>query len=288
MQKICNFLNPMLKKKMGSAQYNEILIKYNWSEIIGIELAKKCIPIRVEKNILVILSESSTLNHHLLTIKTNLIEQINDFLSVQYIKGLFFINGSIKDVKLDLLPKNDTKQQDFKRTLNQIKLDVQEINNIKKLTKNVCDDNLREKISQVLITNKKYKELLVNKGYKKCTNCELLVDKSVDKCIFCAQLEKINLKNKLKEILWEAPYVDFYTCQNYIKCDKIIFDNVKNEIISELLRKRKSNNYTKKDLLVYAMLIRGEDAMDFTFHDTMTFQEVEKLCGDTKRPQYKS
>lgn len=287
MQKICNFLNPILKRKMGSARYNEILIKYNWSDIIGVELAKKCVPVRVEKNILVILSESSTLNHHLLTIQAKLVEQINSFLATPYIKGLFFINGSIKDFEWNL-SKNDIEQQDLRRVLKQMKLDAQGFHDIKQLTKNVCDENLREKINQVLVTNKKYRQLLLNQGYKKCSNCELLVDKSVDKCIFCAQLEKNEIKNNLKVILWEAPYIDFYSCQNYIKCDRILFDNVKNEIISELLRKRKANNYTKKDLLVYAMLLKGEEAMEFTFHDKMTFQEVEKLCAYTNLPKHKS
>lgn len=281
MQKICNFLNPLLKKKMGSSRYNEFLIKYNWSEIIGHDLASKCLPIRLEKNVLVILSESSTLNHHLLTIQSKIIDKINEFTGSQFVKGLFFINGNLDDVDWTL-SKNSEEIQDLRLAIKKIQLDENSLNNIDNLAKRVLDENLREKIQQVLITNTKYKELLISKGYKLCSNCELLVDKSVDKCFFCAQLVKEKVRNNLKIILWEAPHIDFFECQNYVKCDRILFDNVKNEIISELLKKKKSNNYTKKDLLVYAMLIRGEQAMNFNFHDNMTFQDVERLCADTK------
>lgn len=276
MQKIGKFLNPLIKKKMGAAHYNEVLIKHYWVDIIGQELADKCIPVRVEKNTLTILSESSTLNHHLLTIQNKLIEQINNFIQTKFIKSLFFINGRLKDFEWSLLEKKQVELTDLRKSLKKIKLDDQSLNGVNELTKSVVNNDLREKLNQVLITNKKYRQLLIERGHKKCSSCELLVDNSVDKCFFCAQLEKEKLCKHLKTIFQEVPYIDFSECQNYVKCDRILFNDVKNQIIDNLIRKIKMNKYTKKDVLVYAMLTSGENAMNLTPPD------LDKLCEQIK------
>lgn len=276
MQKIRNFLNPLIKRKMGTALYNEFLIKYHWAEIIGNELADKCLPIKIEKNVLYILSESSTLNHHLLTIQSKIVDQINDFVGTNFVKSIFFTTGNLKDTSLEQWKEKKEDLVDLRRKINKINLDEQSIETINELTKNVKNEKFREEMTKVLIINKKYRSLLIQEGYKKCSSCELLVDKSVDKCFLCAQLQKDELRKNLKTIFSTLPYISFEECQKYLKCDRIFFNDVKNDMITVLIKKMKMNKYSKKDLLVYVMLTVGEDAVN------LSETELDKICEQVK------
>lgn len=261
---------------MGTSLYNEFLIKYHWADIIGPELADKCVPTKIDKNILYILSESSTLNHHLLTIQSKLIEKINEFVGINFVKSIFFSTGNLKDAGLEQWKERKIDFIDARKKIKKINLDENSVEYINKLTKNIKNEQLREEIKKVLIINTKYRNLLIEKGYKKCSSCELLVDKSVDKCFLCAQLAKDELRNNLKTIFSTIPYITFEECQKYLKCDKIFFNDVKNDMIMTLIKKMKMNKYSRKDLLVYAMLTIGEDSIN------LSEAELDKICEQVK------
>ena len=107
MDSISKIVNSVVKKNIGSTNYYQAILKKNWSDILGIELSDKCFPLKIEKNKLFIISNSSTLNHHLLIIKKDVLDKINKYLGVKFIKDIFLLNGNIDELFLNKEDKDN-------------------------------------------------------------------------------------------------------------------------------------------------------------------------------------
>lgn len=253
MQKLNTFLLPLVKRIGGSKKYNEQALKYYWDKIIGPELAEKCLPIKVENGILFLCSQSSILNNQLLIMKSSIIEQINTFLKVNFVKDIFFSHGNLNEYMYHTDKKSDEEIEFNERS---ITLSDEQKHEIDNLTKDIADKQFKKQITAILIKDKKYKIFLINKGYKPCKGCTSLVNSQDGLCVACKIDKKQEHKTQIATILKEVPWITHEECQKYLKCDKIIFDNVKKNLAEKIKGKLQSNYYSRQDLLTYVMLVK--------------------------------
>lgn len=252
MDKISGVVNKLLKKNIGPSNYYQAYLKMYWQEIVGEKLADKCFPLKIEKHCLFIISENSSLNHQLLIMKKELLAQINGYLKLNYLKDLFFINGSLPNKYI--VDNYEEKDLNIQKSIRDIVLSDTEINVIKNSLLGLNNQELREKIEQIMIFDCQYKHFLLEKGYKKCEICSLLVDSKQKYCKFCLLDREKIINFELEELLLQVPHINFKDCQKYIKCDKIVYDKVKHKLMDKYKEKVDSENYEPQDLMLYNLL----------------------------------
>lgn len=255
MRKLESFLIPLLKKHIGSKKYNELQIIHHWPEIIGEELATKCLPQRVENGILFIYSESSMLNNQLLMMRRGIIKEINKFLASNFVKDIFLVQGKIETRQSE----NSEPQLDIsldKKKQGQIPISSEELAKIESLVEDIQDQQLKERLMSLLTVDTKFKKNLKLQGYYGCKNCGQLLNEA-EFCPSCLQIQEQEKIKNLWVIFKEVPYINYQECQKYIKCDTILFDSIKAKFKKQLQAKLLKPDYSRKDLLLYVMLDKG-------------------------------
>ena len=248
-------VEPLIQKNWGNVPYRDAKIKVHWQDIVGIELAEKCKPLRLDKNTLVIVSESSTLNHHLMIMKNEIIDKINNYLSGKFIRDLFFINGSLNNYKYIEQVNNDLINITKEKMLQQIQLSREDYQLIKKITDQVEDEILRQSFTELLIMDKKYKKFLNEHGYIKCPTCNRMIEQNKSSCIFCKKLTLEKTRQDLEVILQEVPQLSFVDCQKYLKCDKMLYDDVKTKLIKKYQEKIARGIFKQQEKMILELLL---------------------------------
>ena len=255
MKKLESFLIPLLKKHIGSKKYNELRIIHNWPQIVGVELAGKCLPQRVENGILFIYSESSMLNSQLLMMRRGIIKEINKFLAHNFIKDIFLVQGKIeKPVNIENSIAANISLT--KKKQDQIIINSEEKAQIETLVSTVQDLELKEKLEKLLLVDVKFKKHLKLQGYYGCKTCGQLINQA-EFCHNCLQIQEQEKIKNLWVVFQEVPYINYQECQKYIKCDTILFDSIKAKFKKQLQEKLLKPDYSRKDLLLYVMLDKG-------------------------------
>ena len=255
MKKLESFLIPLLKKHIGSKKYNELRIIHNWAQIVGEDLAGKCLPQRVENGILFIYSESSMLNSQLLMMRRGIIKEINKFLAQNFVKDIFLVQGKIeKPVNMEnSIAANITLT---KKKQDQIIINSEEKAQIENLVSTVQDLELKEKLEKLLLVDVKFKKHLKLQGYYGCKTCGQLINQA-EFCHNCLQVQEQEKIKNLLVVFQEVPYINYQECQKYIKCDTILFDSIKEKLKKQLQIKLEKQVNNRKELLTYVMLCTG-------------------------------
>ena len=83
----------MIGSKTNQNQYNLFKMKACWADIIGINNAKHCGPVKLERRILKLQVDSSVWSNHFVYYKSQFIRQINIFMGTDYVKDIKFTLG---------------------------------------------------------------------------------------------------------------------------------------------------------------------------------------------------
>ncbi len=178
------------------------IIKGNWEKIVGKDLGRKTYIAGVKDRILYVNTENPVMLHQLSFMKSNMLEEVNKFLGIEYIKDIMF---RVKKREVEDFFDDEVEEESFEP--NQIKLNSNYKEFIDDETSIIEDPEIRNRIKKIMELSKKKEKFLLDEGNKKCKNCGVIFSGSGKICINCYNEER---KNKIAEIYEEIkdnPYL---------------------------------------------------------------------------------
>lgn len=178
------------------------IIKGNWEKIVGKDLGRKTYIAGVKDRVLYVNTENPVMLHQLSFMKSNMLEEVNKFLGIEYIKDIMF---RVKKREVEDFFDDEVEEESFEP--NQIKLNSNYKEFIDDETSIIEDPEIRNRIKKIMELSKKKEKFLLDEGNKKCKNCGVIFSGSGKICINCYNEER---KNKIAEIYEEIkdnPYL---------------------------------------------------------------------------------
>ncbi len=104
---------------------------------------------------------------------------------------------------------------------------------------------------------KEKKALLIENNDMKCKYCGAALIEKNDLCRVCQRYEKEKLRTEIVSILTSEPWLNYNDCQKYVKCDKMLFDSVKNSLKQYYYAKVYNNQSDIREEMTAVMLKTG-------------------------------
>lgn len=241
----------MFPSQDGRNKYLVFSMQQKWEKICGESVAKHSKPVRLERKILYINTDSSVWANHLLMMKQQFINNINKVMENNPVKDIKFFTGSVKKYISDSSINRIEKLQ-FKP------LTEDEKDSILNSVKNIKNEDLQKSIIGFRKHSLQRKKALINKNdNKKCQICGSATLENEVFCRVCFRYEKEKLREKIVAMLIAEPWLNYEYCQKYIKCDKILFDSVKNSLKQHYYDKVYNNQASAREEMIAVMLKTG-------------------------------
>ena len=112
------------------------------------------------------------------------------------------------------------------------------------------------------------------KDFGTCSLCGAKLRFAGKICCYCSRKIKEQEKAKIKELLLCEPWLDYTNCTNYIKCDKILFTAIKDELKNYYFEKVRNDIADTHEKLIAVMLLTGKAAAELdenTFNNAVAF-----------------
>lgn len=210
-QKIYNVKDIVNNALKGSRLLKQGLIKGNWEKIIGSELGRKTFVDKIKDNVLYVNTENPVILHQLSFLKEDIIEKVNNFLEINYIKNIFF-----KVRKREINDIFFYKEEEININIDDIILENQDKILIEETIKNIEDVEIRKKIKKIMELSKKKEKYLLGEGNKKCVYCGALFNSSRKICINCYNEERKEKIGKIFQLIKMNPYVAYKELNNFL------------------------------------------------------------------------
>lgn len=251
MEGIEKIILKMLPNQEGRNKFFIFSLQNKWEEICGQNVAKHSKAVRLERKVLYINTDSSVWANHLLMMKQQFINNINMVLPGYPIKDIKFFTGSIEKFffdkkeeraeKLDFLPLTEAEQKSISEKIEPIRNE--------ELKKTLA--HFRKACLQ------REKALLSENNNLVCKSCGTPLIKKGSLCRVCERYEKEKQHDLIVALLTNEPWLNYEDCKKQVKCDKILFDNVKILLEQYYFDKVYSKHATPKEELVAVVLKTG-------------------------------
>ena len=178
------------------------IIKGNWEQIVGKDLGRKTYVAGVKERVLYVNTENPVMLHQLSFVKGNMLEEVNKFLGIDYIKDIMFRvkKRGVEDFFDDEIPEDKFEP-------NEIKLNSGYKNFIEEETSVIEDPEIRNRIKKIMELSKKKAKFLLDEGNKKCESCGVIFSGSGKICINCYNEQRKNKIAEIYEEIKENPYI---------------------------------------------------------------------------------
>ncbi|MBP3401331.1 MAG: DUF721 domain-containing protein [Selenomonadales bacterium] len=233
-------------------QYIEQSVKYYWKDIVGDDVARHVSCGKFSRGTLTVHADSSVWSHQVLMMKRTLIKKINEFAGDKIVKDIRIQTGyqaKFREINKDL-PNLD-------HYLNQITLEEETIQDIKKKTASVTDDKLRYKLTSILEKQKKLDKLKVAHGYHPCSICGTLCEKKEMYCIGCRRQKRQEKQTKIKTTLLGAPFLTYAKLSSIVPCTNTEYQEIKADLIDQTAKKLREGDTSDMTRYLIAMLVTG-------------------------------
>lgn len=278
MDKVNNLLPAVFKHLGMSNKYNEAIILFHWEEIVGKEIYFHSRPHAVERGILILSVSNSVWSHHLMMLKQQIIKKINNYIGKAIIKDIRFVAGYYRSE-----PKENNAdfevRTEYPIKLSNIKLDESDYRTVNELSEIIHDPQLKNLVSKIVkkvVASKKNK---INNNYHECKICKRLCLPEDEYCSICKIQYKVLTKQKIRQLLKEAPWMSYQECNQYTVCTPYIFDEAKKELLASL-EKEIINNKNNINLHCFVMLKTGLKP------DQITNDIIERALKTGRRTRY--
>lgn len=241
----------MLPNQEGRNKYFVFSMQKKWEQICGANVAKHSKPVRLERKILYVNTDSSVWANHLLLMKQQFINNINRVLLNNPVRDIKFFAGAIENFLA--APVKEAELQ-----LKFLPLTAAEKQNIVQSLQSVADKDLQKKLAHFRQTClQRQKALLAENNNVVCQNCGAPVFEGSTLCRVCQRYVKEKLHTALVKLLTVEPWLGYSDCQNYVKCDKIFYNSVKNSLKQYYYAKVYSNQASDKEEMTAVLLKTG-------------------------------
>lgn len=280
LQKVMDILPKMVESLGFHKQYKAQLILFYWEKIVGTDIAAQSCPVNVEYGTLFISVKNSVWCHHLLMMKTDLIQKVNAFVGDLIVKDVRFKNHLFADK----IRSEKTEELEFnlKNELKEITLDRREIEVAAQKCKIVGEDRLKRRIFHV------YRKHLILDKYKRmrmwhlCAGCETLCPKEEMYCSIC-ELERKRLKaEKIRGLLREVPWATYGEINQHEACSPEAYIDAKLTLLSQIAEQINDDDERGIPAKTLTMLFTGAK------HDELNPQLVQKTMAKFRRKVYVS
>ncbi|WP_027339688.1 DUF721 domain-containing protein [Halonatronum saccharophilum] len=219
-------LDKTLNKLGFSKKVKEARVLDLWAEVIGDKIRKHTQAKYINKGVLFVVVDNPVWAHQLLFMKKDFISKINKLLKSNLVKDIRFQSGKITH-------KENFKDDYFDYT--KVKLNDDELLEVEKDCGYIGDLDLKEKISKVLIKDKKLRKWKKENNWLECSLCSTLIPKDMDKCPVCQIKEEKLDKDKVRDIIYEMPWLGYEDLMNiYPIPSKSEFENIKKDLIKDI------------------------------------------------------
>lgn len=257
-ESIKGILNSTLKKMGLSKKIKEKQVLKLWSEITGNRISLHTEAKYINQGVLFVTVDNSAWANELLFMKDNLIKRLNNKLGKKIVKDIRFKTGTIN--------KKQKKRASKSKNKPEINLKNQEKQEILADLDFLEDEELKNKIFNLMVLDKKNKKWKKNNGWKNCPTCSSLIKKDDKKCVICKLKEKeINYK-EISDFIYNNPWLSYESIKNtypnlleedFERIKEKLNKKIKNEIdclIPKALKKEINNQKLKVKIQNYVML----------------------------------
>ena len=217
----------MIGSKTNQNQYNLFKMKSCWADIIGINNAKHCGPVKLERRILTLQVDSSVWSNHFVYYKSQFIRQINIFVGSDYIKDIKFTLG--KSFKKGYISSKIIKKVTEDKLIVP-SLTTEEKNGLKLKFSHIKNEKLREAIISVEEKRIGLEKLYDEGKIKKCPVCGEYLKNDETICYICERKRLQELECKIWNQIHKEPWIKWNDLNKIIKCDEREFNIIKNDI----------------------------------------------------------
>ncbi|MBP2651228.1 MAG: hypothetical protein H6Q74_2053 [Firmicutes bacterium] len=253
MQHFSDLLGRALKKMGLEKRYKAEKILFSWSNLVGKEVAARSEPENLAHGVLMVRVTNSVWVHHLMTLKEQIITQINDFFGEKVIYDIKFQAGYLKKYQ------NYSEVDEEKLTIKPetIVLSKDDIGVADDIAQCITDGELRQKVKKILCKEMALRKIRQKSNWKKCIQCGTLCPQDQDYCVACDIQQRDLLKIEVRNLLKQAPWLSYKECTSYIQCRKTDFMTIKSELVDKVRKDVASNQADSMKIAMAAMLIYG-------------------------------
>lgn len=100
--------------------------------------------------------------------------------------------------------------------------------------------------------------------YTKCPRCGARMEKGLAMCSICEREERDRLRGNITELLRIQPWLSYEECQAFYKCDRILFNAVRDGLKGYYFEKVRQGFATKKDELMAVLFLSEKQPEEIT------------------------
>lgn len=100
--------------------------------------------------------------------------------------------------------------------------------------------------------------------YTKCPRCGARMEKGPAMCSICEREERDRLRGNITELLQIQPWLSYEECQAFYKCDRILFNAVRDGLKGYYFEKVRQGFATKKDELMAVLFLTEKQPEEIT------------------------
>lgn len=254
-------------KELGLAErFGVMRLFHHWSSVAGKRLAGNTKLLSVEPPTVTIAAFTSVWLQQLQMTKAKLLQRINEFYGQPLIKDLKFVmyrQSVIKEQHLEGIDADPIVRPriDF----NSIVLTPDEVAAIDKSLASVQNSELKAKLREVQVKQKKKEKYMLNHGYRLCESCGHYVRAPHRLCLTCAYEQQRQRIVAVRKWLHAKPYWKWDDMQKQLPSVTMSeYNEAKREVIYYYLDRIYTGSQDSVDLYTAAMLITGKTVEELT------------------------
>ena len=265
-------------------EYKLYLIKHYWTDIVGKEIAAHTEPKNFSFGILDIGTANSVWANNLLYMKYDIIDKINNELKYKVIKDIRFSYGKMGSNKV--LPVRMQEQKDIKRILANIKLNAVVQKQISDDVAIIKDEELSDKIKNIMLINKKMNELKKSKNWHECKSCGALCPSTEIYCSICERSVRHERQSQIRQLLMTKPWARYGEIKNYVpNCTKEMVNDARSSLVQKLAADLNFDNCDSIQIKMLVMLYKALPPEQI--NEKVVYENINRLKYDLKYDEMK-
>ncbi|MDR3588724.1 MAG: DUF721 domain-containing protein [Negativicutes bacterium] len=254
MKAFCDIVTFTIKNLGMKKRFYEEIVLINWRKIVGDKLASHTFPVKIQRGVLMVGTSSSVWSHHLVTMKENIVYKINEFAGEKVVSDIKFQAGYLKK---DQNEENTSEADVPSINWRQVVLSNDDIRSIDSIASGISDEKLFYKVKEILRRDRALQVIRRKKNWHDCSACGILCPPEEDLCPVCTVEKRATEKEKLLDLLVQAPWMSYQDCRKYIQCWPTDFNTAKREMTDRLIRTLDQKNDDGLTLATLVMLINA-------------------------------
>jgi len=255
------------------------LIFEQWAEIVGEFIAWNVRPVRIEMATLYVAASSPPWANELMMMQLDIIAKINRFVGENLIKYLRTCSPGADRPPTGAVLDIERPSPDLSKSLRQISLTDEEIEEAREECAIIADEKLRASILRTTLRQKQLVKLKAAHGWHKCASCTNLCPPQETYCRTCNRKARMAQRVKIRQYLIESPWARFAEIEHDIPgIAPALVNDERTRFLQHLLRKVKQGDTESIEAKTLVMLYRSMPPEQIT--DDVMRKTIYKLRRD--------